>query len=120
VNDPIAPGTAVRVHYNLHKGGFSVVSRTTGRVVAWVRDITLTEVTFRVQPSGLARIRREHCRAVCAYAVGTIQSVNVSPDLAEMNRVTFNPYRADEFTRNGEPIHSAPVVTFADAAGWTP
>jgi hypothetical protein len=116
--DAIAPGTRVRVHYNLHRGGFSVVSRTTGRVVAWVRDITLTDVVFRVQASGLARIRREHCRAVCAYAVGTIESVNDDPETNGQHRVTFNPYRADTFTMNGSPVHSALRVTFANAAGW--
>jgi len=114
----LTPGTRVRVHYNLHRGGFSVVNRSTGRVVANVPDITLANVEFRVQPSGLARIRREHCRAVCAYAVGDIVTVNASPDVSAMRRITFNPYRADTFTSDGEPIHTATQVTFMHAAGW--
>ena len=116
--DPLAPGTPVKVYYNLHKGGYSVVSRATGRVVAWVQDITLTDVTFRVQPAGVRRIRERHQREVVAYVIGTIKDVESGPDVAGMRQVAFNPYRADTFTIDGEPIYAAPVVTFTGAYGW--
>jgi hypothetical protein len=116
--DAVAPGQRVRVHYNLHHGGFSVISTATNRVIAHVTDITLTGVRFRVQPAGLARIRAEGCRAVCAYAIGTVAKVNTAPSLAGRRRVPFNPYRADTFTCDDEPIYAAPEVIFADRAGW--
>jgi hypothetical protein len=112
------PGLRVRVHYNLHRGGFSVISTATGRVIAHVTDITMTGVRFRVQPAGLAQIRAERRRAVCAYAIGTVAQVNTAPSLAGRRRVTFNPYRADTFTCDDEPIYAAADVIFAARAGW--
>lgn len=116
--DLIGPGTTVKVYYNLNKGGYSVVSRTTGRVVGWVQDITLTDVTFRVQPAGVRRIRERHQREVVAYVIGTIKDVESGPDVSGMRQVTFNPYRASTFTIDGEPVHTAPVVTFTGSYGW--
>jgi hypothetical protein len=114
----VMPGDRVRVHYNLHKGGYSVVSRATGRVVANVGDITLTGVEFRVQPAGLRKIREAKCRQVCAYATGTVAAVDTEPALAGMRRVSFNPYRADTFVCGAEPVHAAAQVIFADRAAW--
>jgi hypothetical protein len=113
-------GTRVRVHYNLHAGGFSVVNPATGRVEWRAADITLTGVQFRVQPAGLARIRATGRREVCAYATGLVAAVSTAPDLAGLRKVTFNPYRAPAFTIGGEPVHAAPAVIFAAAAGWLP
>jgi hypothetical protein len=81
---PLMAGMHVRVHYNLYRGGFSVV--VGGHVVAVVPDITLTAVRFYVQPTGLARIRREGRRVVCAYATGVIAAVGTAPDITGMQR----------------------------------
>src|ERR1017187_2795869 len=108
----LVPGLRVRVHYNLHRGGFSVVAGN--RVAANVADITLTAVTFRVQPAGLARIRREGRREVCPYATGLIEAFQTAPDVTAMQKVAFNPHRTDTFTlRDGTPVHGAPRVLFA-------
>jgi hypothetical protein len=116
---PVAPGQQVRVHYNLNRSGFSVISRATGRVVAHVSDITLTDVRLRVQPAALARIRAERRHAVCAYAIGTVAHVNTAPPLAGRCRVMFNPYGAGTFTCcDGEPVYAAAEVIFAERAGW--
>jgi hypothetical protein len=109
-------GARVRVHWNLHRLDWSVTVH--GLVVANVPDITLADVTFRVQPAGLARIRASGRRAVCAYAVGVVTAVGTGPDVTGMERVSFNPHRGDTFTCQGEPIWSAPLVVFKDAAGW--
>lgn len=111
-------GQRMRVHYNLHRGDFSVTDPSIGRVVANVTDITLTDVTFRVQPSGLRRIRERGTREVCAYVVGIVATVNTGPAVTGMRRVTFNPHRADTFTTDGQPIHAADRITFANAYGW--
>jgi hypothetical protein len=114
----IRAGGRVRVHVNLHKGCFSVLDPRSGRVIAHVGDITLTEVTFRVQPGGLRRIREHGQRAVCAYALGTVAAVDTCPDVTGRDRVSFNPFTADTFTRNGEPIFTAPEAVFHARAGW--
>ena len=116
----LQPGMRVRVHYNLHRGDFSVIDPRIGRVVANVSEITLTDATFRVQPGGLRTMRERKQRAVCAYAIGYVAEVEGSRDLTGYDRVTFNPWRADTFTRDGAPVHAAPQVTFRDRAGWTP
>lgn len=113
-------GRRLRVHYNLHKGGFSVVDPRAGRVIAHVDDITLTEAEFRVQPGGLARIRETGVRQVMAYVLGTVAEVDTSPDLAGCPVVRFNPHRDDTFMCDGLPVHTADRVTFAAGRGWMP
>jgi hypothetical protein len=119
-------GKRVRVHYHLRRHDWSVVDRSTGRVAANVANITLADVDFVVQPKGLERIRRRGQREVIAYALGTIAAVNdPSPREGRPNEITFNPYRADTFTRrNGTPVRHAALVTFAPddngfGKGWT-
>lgn len=111
----------MRVHYHLRRKDFSVVDRSTGRVAANVDNITLADVDFKVQPGGLRRIRARGQREVIAYALGTIAAVNEpAPRKGRPNVVTFNPYRADTFTReDGTPVHHADLVTFAAGKGWT-
>ncbi|MGH3403344.1 MAG: hypothetical protein ACRDRJ_12740 [Streptosporangiaceae bacterium] len=110
-------GTRVRVPCTLHTGGFSIVNPATGRVGGRAADITLTGVQFRVQPAALARIRATGHRQACAYATGLVAAASTTPDLAGLPKVTFNPYRAPTFTAGAEPVHAAPAVIFAAAAG---
>lgn len=122
---PQAPGSLrgrqVRVHWNLHKKLASVVDPGTRRVIAHVRDITLTDVTFHAQRSGTARIRRSQHREVCAYAIGRVQDVASDPDVTGWTVITFNPYRGDTFTtRGGQPVDFAALVVFRDAYGYAP
>jgi hypothetical protein len=119
-------GKRVRVHYHLRRHDWSVVDRSTGRVAANVANITLADVDFKVQPKGLERIRSRGQREVIAYALGTIAAVNEpAPRERRPNEITFNPYRADTFTRrDGTPVHHADLVTFAPddngfGKGWT-
>jgi hypothetical protein len=116
----VRPGLRVRVHVNLHKGNLSVVDPRISRVIASVDDITLTDVSFRVQPGGLRRIREQRQRTVCAYAVGTVAAVNSEPDVTGHRRVTFNPFTGDTFMCGDQPIHAAPEVVFRARAGWMP
>lgn len=111
-------GARVRVHYNLHRGGF-VVSRG-GRVACYADDVTLTGASFRVQPGGLRRIRERKQRAVCAYVVGTLAALDTAPYVGGLRRVAFNPYRADTFTTDdGQPVTTAGRVIFSGHHGWT-
>ena len=112
-------GQRVRVHLNLHRGDFSVADPGTGKIITNVENITLSGVTFRVQPALLAKIRAWKRRKVCAYAVGRIEAVNAPIQLAGMERVTFNPFRSDTFTNDqGAPVLAADRVVFAERYGW--
>lgn len=119
-------GMRIQVHYNLHKGGYSITGtvvtdplsgRTAKRVIANVPTVTLRDVVFRVQPGGLARIRKTRQREVCAYSIGTIAE---PVDIAGLRKVTFNPHRTDSFVYadTGERIDSAPLVVFSGAYAW--
>lgn len=112
-------GRRLRVHVNLHRGDFSIVVPGTGRVIGHAADVTMTGVTFRVRPGGLRRIREQGHREVCAYAIGTVTAADTGPDVAGMARITFNPYRADTFTCDGQPVTQAAEVVFAGRAGWS-
>ena len=98
-------GLRVRVYRNLHNGLFSVQHR--GRVVAHLAQLTLSGVTFQVQPAGRAKVLATRTKNVHAYVSGTIAFPAVvtrrNPD-----RVTYNPYRAGHFTNPaGDYVHSA-------------
>jgi hypothetical protein len=113
----LTPGMRIHVHFNLHAGGFSVVSLTTRTVIARVGNITLTDARFYVQPRGVARIRERKQRSVVAYAIGVIASVNSSPDTDGLRKVSFNPYRAAAFTTaDGTEVWNAGHVIFTSAA----
>jgi hypothetical protein len=109
-------GTRRKVHWNLHRQDFRVTAG--GRVVASVDDITLADVEFRVQPAGLARIRSTGRRLVCAYATGIVVAVSTGPDVRGLCRIGFNPHREGVFVCGGEPVWTAELVIFKDAAGW--
>lgn len=113
----ISTGDRVRVHYNRHRGDFSVVSPTTGRVICNVPTITLRDVEFRVGQAGRTRAVREGCRNVHAYAVGIVETTEAR-EVAELVPVTYNPHRAAHFHVKdypGAPVRSAHRVTFAES-----
>lgn len=113
-------GQRLRVHYHIKRGDFSVVDPRTGRVLVNVPDVTLEGAVLRVQPAGLARIRREKQRKVCAYVVGTLAAACSAPDLSGWRKVAFNPYRDDFFMLEGAPLREAALIAFAGGAGWVP
>jgi hypothetical protein len=109
-------GKRVRVHYNLHRGDYSVIDPAHGRVIANVDNITLVDVEFRVQAGGLRMVRERGHRRVCAYAIGTVAAVNSEYDSRGLGRITFNPFRADRFhwaEHPGESVEWAGRVFFA-------
>lgn len=114
-------GRRLRVHYNLHRGDFSITDQSTGRVIANVADVTLAGAEFRVQSACLDRIKVTGRRKVCAYVIGTVTAVNSAPDISDADLVTFNPRRSDVFHRaDGTPVWNADSVTFIHAHGYTP
>jgi hypothetical protein len=89
----------VRVHWNLHRGGYSVT--VGGRVVATPASICLRDCVFVVSDASLARMRRLGRRKVVAWIEGVV--CDDCADHATGDRVTFNPWRADRFHVAGDP-----------------
>jgi hypothetical protein len=116
----VSAGDVVRVHVNLHNGLIVIADRRTRRVLRYAHDVTLADVTFRVPAGGLATVRATGVRSVFAYAVGRVLAIDSQPDRSAHRKISFNPHRDDTFVCDGAPIHEAPVVTFADRAGWLP
>jgi len=83
----------VRVYFNLHRRRWSVWQR--GRVVAHTHHLVLRRVTWRVQPSGRERVRREGKKNVHAYASGWVTSVAPCPGSEQV--VRYNPYELETF-----------------------
>lgn len=112
----ISIGARVRVHYNLHRGDFSVIDKT-GRVICNVETITLRDVEFRVSEAGRARTVARNRRTVHAYAVGYVLDLGAC-DVSSLIPVTYNPHRAAHFHVKGNPaspVWRASRVTFANA-----
>jgi hypothetical protein len=106
----------VRVHWNLHRGGYSVTVK--GRVVATPASVCLTDVRFVVSDASLARMRRLGRRKVVAWAEGTVcdcaRCPCSDPGTATPVRVSFNPWKADRFYQSGtgRTIETATHATF--------
>ena len=101
-------GKRVRVYRNLHKDCFSVKCMKTGKVIAHVKDITLSFVTFPVSQAGRNRVLKERRKNVHAFVQGIVDTFTV---LSE-KRICYNPYKKDHFfyCSNGKEIKSAQAV----------
>lgn len=98
----------VFVYRNLHRKCFSVKSLEgpdKGRVVAWVGDITLSGVVFKVSKAGRARVLAEGKKNVHAGVTGewVRNDVVARTKEAQYNEVlrkswaTYNPYKFSSF-----------------------
>jgi len=98
--------TRVRVHWNLHRGGYSITVK--GRVVATPDHVCLRDMRCVVSDASLERMRALGRRKVVAWMEG-IPSDHCSAR-ATGDVVTFNPWRAARFHVAG---NIARVVTGA-------
>jgi hypothetical protein len=106
----------VRVHWNLHRGGYSVTVR--GKVTATPDAVCLRNVRFVVSDAGLARMRRLGRRKVVAWAEGELCAC--APGATHDGpTVTFNPWRGDRFTvrETGAVIEGATHVAMTSGVG---
>lgn len=83
------------VYWNLHKHIWSL--RQKGKVVAHMGTVVLSDVTFRVQPAGRERVRREGKKNVHAFAQGNYEPASSYRDHKVGRRITYNPYKHDTF-----------------------
>lgn len=121
----------VDVFFNLHRREWSLRNRKTGlverhsRVVAFALGARLV-----VQPAGRARVLATGHKTVHAFVRG--DGAEIGPDFAgwlrfgaglpDACRITYNPKRADHFTRvwTGERIDRASAVVMVAPPGEAP
>ena len=84
----------VQVYWNLHKNLWSV--RHKGKVIRHQDTVCLNDVTFRVQPAGRERVRREGKKNVHAFACGEYDNSHIDPPFVT-RLITYNPYKYDSF-----------------------
>lgn len=103
---------------NLHKACWSVKSLKTGRVLAHLDEVFISDALFRVSEAGRQRVIRERAKNVHAGVVGVVSLPPGGGEFAPRGRVRYNPYQAATFLTvpDGAPIHGAPLVHL-DAAG---
>jgi hypothetical protein len=84
----------VEVYRNLNKGGYSVRSTITKKVIMHVKSIHLSNVTFHVQQGGRNRVLRTKQKNVHAFIRGTIDSLSQNFD----DKIAYyNPYLTETF-----------------------
>jgi hypothetical protein len=108
----------VEVYFNIHKSGFSIKSidkrnPNKGKVIGYADQLQLKNCKFVCSKSGIAKVREEKRKRVCAVVRGYLQ--NTDPlDSHSFTEIYFNPYKTDKFidTENQSPIDSTEFVYF--------
>lgn len=113
-------GTLVRVHVNLTRGDFTLCApKSPYKKIGSAHDVTITDVTFKVSEKGRQYCITKQGRWVHAWAFGTLAALDTDPDVTDVERVTYNPFRAPTFTlTDGTPVHTAPAVAFVGRYGY--
>jgi hypothetical protein len=94
------------IYRNLNKGGFSV--RYKGRVVDLIDNAIAIDVEFKVNPGGYLKAIATHQRNVHAFVVCTKYTSRKNEiDVDSLQKVSYNPFIADQFTCNGKVITKA-------------
>jgi len=113
----------VQVYWNLHKNVWSV--RHKGKVISHQGIICLSDVTFRVQPAGRDRVRREGKKNVHAFACGTYDTRSLPNSVIirggeGMRKITYNPYRFDSFVYDDDltPVTKCDRVVLSGRNVW--
>ncbi|MGP4074234.1 hypothetical protein ACTWQB_17155 [Piscibacillus sp. B03] len=113
-------GEKVEVYYNLHKGGFSILSRDKNnpdknKVVAYADFVTLANATFHINSNKLKQIIRDQRKTVYAVVRGYL--VNTDPINNSHHRKGYcNPYKTGKFVdwETKEELGEAKEVHFYD------
>ena len=113
----------MRVHRNLHAaraGKPQWVETQRGRVVRYLRSLTLTDVSTRIQPAAAAKCKAEGVRRVCAFFDGTEAILaNRSTKASDWQRIDYDPRNGQGFTAaNVEWTHAEAVHLRDDGAAF--
>ena len=108
----------VQVYFNLHKNLWSV--RHKGKVISHQGTICLNDVTFRVQPAGRDRVRREGKKNVHAFACGKYEPARSYHDKKLGRNITYNPYKYDTFVYSDDltPVEHCDKVYLSGRTMW--
>lgn len=108
----------VQVYWNLHKNVWSV--RHKGKVISHQGIICLSDVTFRVQPAGRDRVRREGKKNVHAFACGNYEPAGSYRDNKLGRNITYNPYKYDTFVYSDDltPVQHSDRVYLTGKTIW--
>lgn len=111
-------GTRVMAYRNLHKGCWSLKELRTGRVIAHLEEVFISDALFRVSEAGRQRVLRERAKNVHAGVVGVVSAPPGDGMLVLRTGVRYNPYQAATFLTvpHGVPLTGAACVHL-DAAG---
>ena len=101
----------VQVYFNFHRRCWSVRQR--GLVVGHAKSLVLRDVTWRVQPSGRERVRREGKKNVHAYASGSGHRP-CRASTGQSMPVRYNPNETGNLHGrcNNQPLFTSRFATF--------
>ncbi|QAS54760.1 hypothetical protein [Halobacillus litoralis] len=103
-------GDRVDVYKNLHTGGFSVRSKSSGKVLCHVDSVTLTDCKFHVSKSGREKTVKEKRRRVHAWVQGTLDQIEPICEPNIEGIVYYNPYKTETFVEGEETVTYAENV----------
>jgi hypothetical protein len=113
-------GEKIECYFNLHKGGFSIVSRdkrnpNNGKVVAYSPFVTIENATFHISLSKLEKIRQENKKTVYAVIRG-IYTGHDAIDSSDYTQGYCNPFKTGMFVdfETGQQLEKASAVYFYD------
>lgn len=106
------------VYWNLHKSIWSLRQR--GKVIAHMGTVVLSDVTFRVQPAGRERVRREGKKNVHAFAQGNYESASSYRDYIKAREITYNPYKYETFVYADDltPVNHSDRILLQNKRIW--
>lgn len=98
------------IYRNLHLGAmFSI--REHGIVVDRQEAFVAYNCSFKVNAKGRERVLAQRQKNVHAFVVAD-SFLPYVVDTTMLKAITYNPYLADTFMCDGEPINTAPTVAF--------
>jgi hypothetical protein len=106
------------IYRNLRKkNAFSV--RYRGKVMMSEPRIIAINVEFRVSEAGRNRVLRKKQKNVHAFVVADeCYTCYPTKDVESLPQIRYNPYEANVFTVNGQPITKAKHVVFENGKCW--
>ncbi len=111
-----------RIYRNLHKNCFSIQmydqAKKGYRLLQHAHDLLLANVKTYVSESGRQRTIREQQK--CVHAFIECETFTMFEDIShllrdELQELTYNPYKGDCFTVEGEPFIHADLVVLTSS-----
>ncbi len=107
-----------KVYRNIRRHCYSLMSVATGKVVRHESVVVMENVKFIVRPAGRDKVRATKRKNVHAFVDGELAGIHI-PDLANLVRVSYNPYENDTFVLpDNTPVKSAKFVILNSKDCW--